>query len=185
MVNSSFCKLNFLSCFARISREISGDKMNVSEIPLKPLTREEIHKLETALLFYTMLRKDVFEMIKDPEQRITWVDSLAVAAAALAREKAGMPIKQIAEELGRTETTIREHLQGKTKAGALVRETYEMLARGQLPELVIDSPEALAKVIGKSVEIAAAPAAEKLEQLKQTLKEVKEKLDKALELLEK
>lgn len=42
---------------------------------------------------------------------------MAVATAASAREKAKMPISQIAEELGRTEATIRSHLQGKTRIG--------------------------------------------------------------------
>ncbi len=101
----------------------------MSEVPLNPLGREEIHKLETALLIATLFRKDVLEMLKDPTQRFTWVDALAVAAAAIAREKAKMTIPQIAEDLGRTEAAIRAHLSGKTKAGRIVRETYEMLVK--------------------------------------------------------
>jgi probable regulatory domain-containing protein len=68
---------------------------------------------------------------EDPKDRITWIDSLAVAAGALAREKAGMSVSRIADELGRGEQTIRAHLTGKTEAGKLVRETYEMLLKGE------------------------------------------------------
>lgn len=101
----------------------------MSEIPLSPVGREQIHKLEAILLVNSILRPDVLEELRNPEERITWVDSLAVAAAALAREKAKMTIPRIAEELGRTEATIRNHLQGKTRAGQIVRETYERIAR--------------------------------------------------------
>jgi probable regulatory domain-containing protein len=111
----------------------------VGEISLSPVGREQIHKLETVLLISSIMRPDVLEELKKPEERLTWVDSLAVAAAALAREKAKMPVSQIAEENGRTEVTIRNHLQGKTKAGHIVRETYEKIAREgvkiTLPEL--------------------------------------------------
>ena len=62
-------------------------------------------------------------------------DSLAVAAGALAREKAGIPVSRIAEELGRSEATIRNHLGGRTEAGRLVWETYEMLRRGEVDPL--------------------------------------------------
>jgi len=101
----------------------------MEEVPLKPIGREEIHKLESALLVGTLFRSEVLEALKNPEERLTWVDSLAVAAGALAREKAGMPVSEIAEDLGRSESTIRNHLTGKTKAGKLVRETYERFAR--------------------------------------------------------
>ena len=103
--------------------------MRMSEISLSPIGKEQIHKLETILLVNSILRPEVLEELKDPEGRITWVDSLAVAAAALARERAKMTVSQIAEELGRTEATIRNHLQGKTRAGQIVRETYERIAR--------------------------------------------------------
>ncbi len=112
----------------------------MSEIPLSPIGREQIHKLEAVLLVNSILRPEVLEEMRIAEERITWVDSLAVAAAALAREKAKMPITQIAEELGRTEATIRNHLQGKTRAGQIVRETYERIAREGakilLPEMI-------------------------------------------------
>lgn len=104
--------------------------MSEVQISLTPTGREEIHKLEYALLVGTLFRPEVIEeALRNPEERLTWVDSLAVAAAALAREKAKLTVSQIAEELGRTESTIRNHLTGKTKAGQLVRETFERFAR--------------------------------------------------------
>nr|WP_237705144.1 hypothetical protein [Thermococcus zilligii] len=106
------------------------------EVPLNPVGREEIHRLESILLFATLFRPEVIELIKDPAERLTWVDSLAVAAGAIAREKAGMTTGEIAEELGRTEATIRKHIKGETKAGQLVRETYELIKQGRLDELV-------------------------------------------------
>jgi len=118
------------------------------EISLTPIGREAIHKLEAALLAGTLLRQEVLSMLKEASERLTWVDSLAVAAAALAREKAKMPISQIADELGRTEATIRNHLAGKTKAGQLVKETYEKFAsKGvEIPSLTfLDEIESLKK----------------------------------------
>ncbi len=105
-------------------------------IVFNPVSREEIHKLESFLLFATLFRPEVLELIRDPSERLTWVDSLAVASAALAREKAGMTISQIAEELGRTEQSIRKHLKGESKAGKLVRETFELLKQGKLDDLL-------------------------------------------------
>ncbi|MEM4576558.1 MAG: helix-turn-helix domain-containing protein [Candidatus Nezhaarchaeales archaeon] len=99
------------------------------EVSLSPIGRDEIHKLEVALLIGTLLNPEFIELMKNPEERLTWVDSLAVAAAALAREKAHMSIPQIAEELGRSEATIRNHLSRKTKAGQLVWQTYERFVR--------------------------------------------------------
>ncbi|MBS7657863.1 MAG: transcriptional regulator [Candidatus Bathyarchaeia archaeon] len=119
-----------------------------SEISLTPIGRESIHKLESALLAGTLLRPEVLSMLKESSERLTWVDSLAVAAAALAREKAKMSISQIAEELGRSEATIKNHLAGKTKAGQLVKETYEKFAsKGvEIPSLsFIDEIESLKK----------------------------------------
>ncbi|WP_126993987.1 transcriptional regulator [Thermosipho globiformans] len=110
-------------------------------IPLNPVGKQEIHKLESILLYATLFRKDVLDLIKDPSERLTWVDSLAVASSAIAREKAGMKIPEIAEELGRTEQTIRKHLKGESKAGQIVRETYKMLKQGEIKEsqIAIDS----------------------------------------------
>lgn len=114
--------------------------MSFEEVPLRPVGKQDIHKLEAALLIATLFRPDVLEEIQKAEERLTWVDSLAVAAAALAREKAGYTVPQIADELGRSEGTIRNHLTGKTKAGKLVRETYEKFLREgvkiELPEIV-------------------------------------------------
>ncbi len=141
----------------------------MSEIPLSPIGREEIHKLESALLVGSIFRREVLEALRNPEERTTWVDSLAVAAAALAREKAKMSVTQIAEELGRTEATIRNHLQGKTKAGQIVRETYERLTRE-----------------GLKIETQVAELEEerrKREELEKKLGELKSQLTRLLESL--
>jgi len=142
------------------------------EVPLKPLGREDIQKLEAVLLLGTVSRKDVVEKMRNanPKDRITWIDSLAVAAGALAREKAGMSTSKIADELGRGEQTVRAHLTGKTEAGKLVRETYEMLLKGE-------------KVLTFMVREAEAPSSrEEIERLKAEIE--KEKREKA-ELQEK
>ena len=101
----------------------------MSEIPLKPIGKENIRKLELALILGTLFRSDVLESIKIAEDKVTWLDSLIIAAGALARERGGLSISKIAEELGRTETTIRNHLAGKTEAGKIIRETYEKLLK--------------------------------------------------------
>ncbi len=137
------------------------------EVPLKPMGRKDIHLLEHTLLITTLLRKDVMEKIKDPEERLTWVDSLAVAAGALARSKAGMSVKEIAMELGRSEATIRNHLAEKTEAGKLVAETYKLIARGELQPLA-------------GIEAAAT----KMAKVKEVLQEVKQKLEELLAELE-
>jgi len=154
------------------TREDGTIEIDLSHVPLRPTSKKEIMELETALIIGTIYRPEVIQLILDPRERATWVDSLAVAAGALAREKAGYTIPQIAEELGRSESTIRNHLRGKTKAGKLVRETYEMLARGEL-KLVIPI---------KGVVIPS----EKLEELENRIKELerenadlKEKLSQA------
>ena len=118
------------------------------EIPLRPLGKQDIHKLETALLIATLLRPDVIEEIRKAEERLTWVDSLAVAAAALARSKAGYTVTMIADELGRSEGTIRNHLTGKTKAGKLVQETYQRVLREGVK---IEIPEVVAKITPEEV----------------------------------
>jgi len=106
--------------------------IDFSNVPLEPVGKKEILQLETALIIGTLFRPEIVELLRDPVERAAWVDSLAIAASALARSKAGMMVPQIAEELGRTETTIRAHLSGKTKAGKLVAETYEKLKAGGL-----------------------------------------------------
>jgi len=146
--------------------------MSEIEVPLKPLGREDIQKLEAVLLLGTVSRKDVIEKMRsaDPKDRITWIDSLAVAAGAIAREKAGMTVPRIADELGRGEQTVRAHLTGKTEAGKLVRETYEMLLKGE-------------KVLTFMVrEAETTPSKEEVERLKAEIE--REKREKA-ELQEK
>ena len=101
-------------------------------INFSPVGREEIRSLETALLIGSLFRPEVMEEIRNSSERLTWVDSLAVAAGALARSKAGMSTSEIAEELGRTESTIRDHLKGETKAGKIVLETFDLLKKGEL-----------------------------------------------------
>jgi len=101
----------------------------MSEVPLKPVGREDIRKLESALLVMSLFDREVLEAIKNPAERVTWIDSLYTAAAALARERAGLPASKIAEELGVTEATVRRHLKGETKAGQVVLKVYERLAK--------------------------------------------------------
>ncbi|MEM0000881.1 MAG: transcriptional regulator [Desulfurococcaceae archaeon] len=117
--------------------------IDLTNVPLKPIGKKEISQLEAALMIGTLYRPEVLELIKDPIERATWIDSLAIAAAAFARYKAGTPIPEIAEELGRSETTIRSHLGQKTKAGKLVAETYEKIRRGELkiPLPLIGAPK--------------------------------------------
>ncbi len=134
----------------------------VEEISLKPMGRDEIHKLETALLLGTLFSSKVLELLKNPDERLTWVDSLAVAAGAIAREKAGMTVSQIAEDLGRSEATIRNHLKGKTKAGELVTETYNRFVKE-----------------GVKIEFEnVSELREKIQAIKEKLKDVIEELDK-------
>lgn len=144
--------------------------LSEGEIPLLPMGREDVHKLEYVLLIGSLFRPEVLEELRNPSERLTWIDSLAVAASALAREKAKMSVSKIAEELGRTEATIRNHLQGKTKAGELVLKTYEkFIKEGVKIELptVKETVEAEEKL---------KAAEEKLKQTENKLKEVKEKL---------
>ncbi|MEB3816420.1 MAG: transcriptional regulator [Desulfurococcales archaeon] len=145
-------------------KEVITIEVDFSHIPVKPTSPREVRELELALIIGTLFRPDVLKMIMSPEEFTTWVDSLAVAAGALAREKAGYTISRIAEELGRTETTIRNHLQGKTKAGALVNETYKMLVRGKL-RIAIPAATGLA-------------SREEVEKLKNELENAKTELER-------
>jgi hypothetical protein len=117
-----------------ISVQSQSEKIDIDfkSIPLNPLGKNDIKKLETFLIIGTLYRPEILELIKDPNERSTWIDSLAIAAAAYARYKAGMPISLIADELGRSEESIRNHVSGKTKAGSLIIETYEKIKSGQL-----------------------------------------------------
>ncbi len=153
------------------------------EVTLSPVTRREIHQLETALLIGTLLRPDVIEAIKSAEERLTWIDSLAVAAGALAREKAKMTVSEIADDLGRTEHTIRNHLAGKTKAGKLVLETYQrFLKEGVKIDVSAVAPVAVEAT--KEVEQLKTELSKRDEQLKQ-LQAKLEELEKAKNSLEK
>jgi len=127
-------------------------------LKFNPLGKEEIHQLETALLIGSLFRREVMEEIRTSSERLTWVDALAVAAGALARSKAGMTVQEIADELGRTQQTIREHLKGETKAGKIVAETYELLKNGELD---------LNKLF-----IQTEPIKQKLEMLRNELDEI-------------
>ncbi|MEB3860840.1 MAG: transcriptional regulator [Desulfurococcales archaeon] len=142
-----------------------GIEIDLSHIPLKPVGAKEVRELEITLIIATIFRPDVINEIMDPKEFTTWLDSLAVAAGALAREKAGYTISRIAEELGRTEATIRNHLQGKTKAGKLVRETYDMLKAGKL-KLALPIP------VGDELN----KLRERVARLEQVIKEAREEL---------
>jgi len=139
-------------------------------VPLQPLGKEDVKKLETALLVAALFDPEVIEKIKNPHDRVTWVDSLAVAAAALARRKAGMTIEQIADDIGRSETTIRNHLEGKTEAGKIIQKVYEKLVKnkGVLEIRMID--EGIAE--------------KKIEKLKEKLDEFESKLKELVDLFD-
>jgi len=163
---------------------VSGEahvELEFPGVPIRPSSAREVRELEIALIIGTILRPDVFQEILQPREFTTWVDSLAVAAGALAREKAGYPISKIAEELGRSETTIRNHLQGKTKAGQLVKETYEMLKRGKLriaiplPASTVEEYEKLKEKVSE-LEEENKKLKEKLEAIKKTLQDLLESL---------
>ncbi|MBS7641061.1 MAG: transcriptional regulator [Candidatus Bathyarchaeia archaeon] len=154
----------------------------MSEIPLAPVGKEQIHKLETILLVSSIMRPEVLEELRNPEERLTWVDSLAVAAAALAMEKAKMPISKIAEELGRTEATIRSHLQGKTKAGQIVRETYERLAREGVK---IPLPEPISAGEVQRLKSELEEERRKRQEIQSALREIYNMLTQLLSQIEK
>ncbi|HEW64451.1 transcriptional regulator [Fervidicoccus fontis] len=142
----------------------------MSEVPLKPVGKEEIRKLELALIIATLFREDVLQQALETKDKLTWLDSLIVAAGALARERAGIPASRIAEELERTEATIRNHLSGKTDAGKMVKETYEQLVKsgGSLSNIV---PEILVKSSEEE------KCKERLELVKQKIEEIKKLLE--------
>jgi probable regulatory domain-containing protein len=112
---------------------------------------------------------ETFEALKNVHERLTWIDSLYVASASLARDKAGIPISKISEEIGVTEATIRRHLKGETKAGEMVLKAYERLSKEgfkiNLPEIMqVQSDE--------------------VEKIKQKLSRIKESLQNILKELE-
>jgi probable regulatory domain-containing protein len=146
-----------------ISAQSQSEKIDIDfkSIPLNPLGKNDIKKLETFLLIGTLYRPEVLELIKDPNERSTWIDSLAIAAAAYARYKAGMPISLIADELGRSEESIRNHISGKTKAGSLIIETYEKIKSGQL-----------------NLTLSFNSSNKELDDLKNQIKNLKEEIEK-------
>jgi len=141
----------------------------MSEIPLKPVGKEDVRKLELSLILGTLLRPEVIDAIRNAEDKLTWLDSLVVAAGALARERAGYSIVKIAEELGRTEATIRNHLAAKTEAGKLVKETYEKLLQsgGRL-----------------DIPILGAASQSQVEELRKRVEELERKLENVRKALE-
>ncbi len=166
----------------KAKEEKKEEKEEVVEIPLKPVTREDIRRLETALLVASLFTPEVMELLKSGE-RLTWIDSLATAAGALAREKAGMSIKQIAEELGKTEATIRKHLKGETKAGQIILKTYErFLKEGVKIEIpfpgTIEAPEV--DKLRKEIE----ELKKQVEQCREELNKFKEKIENIKKIIE-
>ena len=148
----------------------------MSEIPLAPVGREDIRKLEAALLVGALFRPEVMEALRDPTERLTWIDSLTAAAAALARQKAGMTVREIADEVGLSEAAIRRHLEGKTRAGELVMKVYEQFAReGVRVELPVEVERA------RELEEKLARARKAMEEAASALEEAAKKLREVLE----
>lgn len=173
--------------------------LDLSNVPLKPVGKKEISQLEMALIIGTLYRPEVLELIKDPVERATWIDSLAVAAAAFARHKSGLTTTQIAEELGRSEMTIRGHLNQKTKAGKLIAETFEKLKKGELKLVIpfIKAPTALDEELrslrglverlkeeNRKLEEELKVLREESEKIKQTLRDKEANLDRLRSELE-
>lgn len=150
--------------------------LDLSDVNPKPLGKKEIRELETALLIGTLLRPEIIALLRDPVERTTWLESLATAASALARSKAGHTVSEIAEELGRSEESIRAHLTKKTKASRLVSDTYEKLARGELKLItpVIRVPQAEVDELIKSYEKELREKSEKIGELSRELSEKSE-----------
>ena len=178
--------MNIQEKINEMTEEITID---LSHIPLRPTSKKEIQQLEMALIIATLYSPEVIELIKDPIERATWVDSLAVAAAALARYKAGYSIRQIADEVGRSETMIRAHLNGKTKAGKLVLQTYEKLKRGELkivvpflrvPKAMVEADLQAIREEKKKFEEELKKTKEELENLKKQYEDLKNKYDQLL-----
>ncbi len=179
--------MNIQEKINEMAEEITID---LSHIPLRPTSKKEIQQLEMALIIATLYSPEVIELIKDPIERATWVDSLAVAAAALARYKAGYSIRQIADEVGRSETMIRAHLNGKTKAGKLVLQTYEKLKRGELkivvpflrvPKTMVEADLQAMREEKKKFEEELKRTKEELENLKKQYEDLKNKYDQLMQ----
>jgi probable regulatory domain-containing protein len=137
-------------------------------VPLKFIGKEDIGKLESALLVMSLYSAETLEALKNVHERLTWIDSLYVASASLAREKAGIPVSKIAEELGITEATVRRHLKGETKAGQMILKAYEKLAKEGFK---VDLPEII-KVQNNEVE----KLKQKLDTIKQIIQDILKEL---------
>jgi len=158
----------------------------LSEIPLKPVGKSDIKRLETALIFGTLFRPDVIERIKNAEDRLTWLDSLVVAAAAIARGKAGYTTRMIADEVGRSEATVRNHLEGRTEAGRLVRETLKIIAEaGGRLELKLP-PELVGTAgMGGLKEEEVEDIRKRITEAKETVREALRRVSDELDMLQK
>ncbi|MFP3417343.1 MAG: regulator [Nitrososphaeria archaeon] len=140
--------------------------MSSNIVPLIPIGKEDIRKLESALLTVSLFSQETLQAMGDPHERLTWVDSLYVAAAAFARDKAGMTASQIADEIGVTEATVRKHLKGETKAGQIIRQSYEKL-----------------KNEGFNVAVPGCEQSQQVKNLEDQVKSLQEKINKAKDLL--
>ena len=147
-------------------------------IPLKPRDKVEIQQLQSALMIATLSIPQIFEYLEDPVERVLFADELFVAAAALAREKAGYSISQIAEELGRNEVTIKAHLEGATRVGRIVREVYESLSKSEKKELVVRRVNIV--VANEEVAKKFMEMIKRLEDENSELRETIKKLEKEL-----
>lgn len=85
-----------------------------------------------------------------------------------------MPVSEIAEDLGRSEETIRNHLTWKTKAGKLARETYERFAREGVKIEILETEK-----VSKELE----EEKKKREKLEKKLNMVKETLNNLIQKL--
>ena len=170
-------------------KEYEEITIDLSKVPVSPVSKRDIQRLEMALIIGTLYSPEVLELIRDPIERATWVDSLAVAAAALARSKAGYSIGQIADEVGRSETSIRAHLTGKTKAGQLVLKTYEKLVRGELKVIVpfaakaVAVPEDIEKKL-KELEEERKKLLDRIKQLEEELQNTRKELEEKIKIIE-
>ncbi|MEM4718156.1 MAG: transcriptional regulator [Desulfurococcaceae archaeon] len=145
--------------------------IHISNIPLKHISKREIKQLELALIIGALFSPEIKELLEDPVENITWIDSIGAAAGAFARLKAGYSIQDIAEDLGRSELTIRSHLGQKTKAGKIVYNVFDKLARG---ELIIELP--LEKPIPIELENELVKLRDELEKIIKENKSLRDKL---------
>jgi len=60
--------------------------IDFKSIPLNPLGKNDIKKLETFLIIGTLYRPEILELIKDPNERSTWIDSLTQSQQQLMQD---------------------------------------------------------------------------------------------------